>query len=113
MASRLMDFGLDSEPAIVPRDDQSWSRKARTSTTLAFGFSSVIQYPEGTTSSSTSLAAKRITAAMFVPNDFSSPIVKTGTLNLPEGFVVRSALIEICRALAALTLAFRSRDVAI
>src|SRR5262245_65752923 len=34
-----MDVGpLDKEAAIVPRDDQSLSRNARTSTTVAFGF---------------------------------------------------------------------------
>src|SRR5262249_57341377 len=84
-AFTLMDIvPRDSEPAIVPRDDQSLSRKARTSVTVAFGFSSMIQCPEpGITPSSTSLAAKRITAAMVVPNDFSPPSARTGTLNLP------------------------------
>ena len=51
---------------------------------VALGFSSMIQCPEsGTTPSSTSLAAKRITAAIVVPNDFSPPSARTGTSSLP------------------------------
>src|SRR5271169_1583127 len=51
------------------------SRKARTIEIVAVGFSSMIQWPEsGIMPSLTLLAAKRITFAMIVPNDFSPPI---------------------------------------
>ena len=48
----------------------------------------MIQCPEfGTTPSSTSLAAKRITAAMVVPNDFSAALKKNKkALAAFEGF---------------------------
>ena len=74
-------------PIAVDRGADVWlpfSRKARTSAMVALGFSSMIQCPEsGTTPSSTSLAAKRITAAIVVPNDFSPPSARTGTSSLP------------------------------
>ena len=65
---------------------------------VALGFSSMIQCPEsGTTPSSTSLAAKRITAAIVLPNDFSPPSARTGTIELArrdEGPVFGGVLVE-------------------
>ena len=69
------------------------ARKARTNAMVAVGFSSMIQWPEsGTTPSSTSVAAKRITAAMVRPKDFSPPSASTGMSSLPAA---RKALLSI------------------
>jgi hypothetical protein len=64
-----------------------------TSLTVAEGFSSIIQWPEsGTIASCTSVAAKRITVAIIVPNAASPPIASTGIVSLP---LARYALLSM------------------
>jgi hypothetical protein len=60
------------------------SKKARTIEIVAFGFSSMIQWPEpGMIPSRTLLAANCMIFAIVAPNDFSPPIPSTGMESLP------------------------------
>jgi hypothetical protein len=70
---------MRSPEAARPLAMGAYFKNPVTAFTVAVGFSSMIQCPEpGMTPSVTSSAAKRITAAIWDPNDFSPLVAITG-----------------------------------